>query len=227
MNKPTFTALYEKIHKCRACVSVMHDGVPRKVTCGQSDLLLVMEAPSSTHVWRSGVQCFDVNGKTGSTGKNLETFLNRIGYTIYPALETTLNSGVVIKPKAGFKTAYISDCVMCWPGYKNPKLEKGNRTPTNSECNNCLSQGYLKSEIEIIVPKVAILIGEKAQIIANEMRIKSRILNDLVYFEIPHPSGSNGAKWSPFIKNCTLIAEIKAALFSQQGDAPEPPSAAR
>jgi len=226
-NAQSLVRIFNEVRLCCRCENVRRDGAARRISCSKSDLFVVMEAPSSSHVWRSGVQCFDPFGQLGTTGKNLEKFLNSIGYTVYPEIEIRLDDDHLIRCAKPLKPAYISDMVMCWPGYESTKEQKGNRSPTEQECRTCFGMGFLQREIEIIRPKVVLVVGKKAQGIFRKLELQTTIFQGMGYFDIPHPSGANGANWYPFIRDVDRVNSIRKALSTQQGDEPELTSTAR
>lgn len=67
---------------------------------------------------------------------------------------------------------YVTNAVLC-----NPRDEKGNNaTPNNTEISNCST--FLKSQIDLINPKVIITLGAKALLALNEIENHSLTLKE-------------------------------------------------
>jgi len=127
--------LYKEIYSCQKCKKdVDSDKALITVQSLPVDLLVLTESlgPSTAKV--TGVDFQRIDGSISTTGKRLESFLNTLGYTLY---DNT------------YKHAYCSDIIKCYPKIKN----------LISIAKKCMSKGFLEREIEIIQPKVILLMG--------------------------------------------------------------------
>lgn len=154
------TSLYEKIRQCHICPKMNMEKALRRadaVTLG-TDTFIISQALAKTQLRRSGVNFFNLEGDPENTGKKLEQFLNKFDRTIYPHQQVMLSSGAIIPQcKDGFLPVYNTEITQCYPG-KKPS-GKGDRNPKVGEIGNCIGQGFIKREIEIIRPKLLLLMG--------------------------------------------------------------------
>jgi len=142
--------LYRDIHACEQCLgdSGCHMApdeervVRRVVTRGAtSPLFLVGQAYGPDTQRRSGLPYTYPNGSLSQTGRVLDEFLGRIGFTIDPM-------GVL-------PYAYSSDIVQRYPGPAS--TGGGDRRPTAREVANCGE--WLESELLIVLPRVVVCLG--------------------------------------------------------------------
>jgi len=105
-----------------------------------SKVFVVGQALSRNAQRKSGLPYVLPNGRLSQTGRKLDAFLGAFDYTIDPNSER--------------QYAYSSDLVQHYPG----KASGGDRRPTRVERNNC--SVWLKRELELIRPRVVILLGE-------------------------------------------------------------------
>lgn len=145
-------SLHEQVHACTACVGQPGCGitidpkrVPRKQPkqASRSELLLVGEALGPGTQRLSGLPYLEPDGSLRSTGRTLNAFLARFGYTI--------------QPEGSDRYAYSTDLVRCFPhepGSNEP------RPPTAAEVATCAE--WLEMEIAVLRPKVVILLGRLA-----------------------------------------------------------------
>jgi uracil-DNA glycosylase family 4 len=124
----------------------------------KADIFIVSQALAENQLRKTGVNFFSEDGQLGSTGKNLEKFLNKIERTVYPPNSVLLNNSRQI-PKRNLKyvSVYNSEIVQCYPG--KDKNRKGDRRPSAEEVKYCLRSGFLLREIEILRPKILLLMG--------------------------------------------------------------------
>jgi uracil-DNA glycosylase family 4 len=194
-------------------------------------VFIVSQALAANQLRRSGVNFFDEKGSLGNTGSNLEKFLNLFDRTVYPFQEIILPEGVKIpKCRLGFKSVYNTEITQCYPG----KGIKGDRKSTKEEMANCISKNFILEEIEIIRPKLLLLMGclsrnsffelvleeaypesltEHIENISNmEIPIK-KFKNgiDLLVLPIQHASGAN-PEFHKMLRNEKLINLIKKSL---------------
>lgn len=156
--------VYRDIQKCDLCPNMDREKALRRQEAIDlnADVFIVSQALAEKQMRKSGVNFFDENGKLGSTGKNLEAFLNLIGRTVYPPIDVALENGATIpKRNANCKSVYNMEIAHCYPG--KDKTKKGDRKPTAKEIKNCLSQGFLLGEIEIMKPKLLLLMGRTSR----------------------------------------------------------------
>ena len=144
---------YEKVHVCDRCFNsfgckLKYDSfkVRRKVLEGALDskIFIIAQSIAERTQRLSGMPYTYTDGRLSSTGKKLEGYLSLIGYTIIP--------------NSGRKLVYSSDIVHCYPGKKNNG--NGDNKPNPQEVKNCYV--WLSKEIEIIKPKVLLLLGKVA-----------------------------------------------------------------
>jgi uracil-DNA glycosylase len=156
--------IYQNIQNCDVCPYMDHEKALRRPEAIDihADVFIVSQTLAEKQMRKTGVNFFNENGKLGSTGKNLEAFLNLIGRTVYPPTEVTLENGATIsKRNTNYTSVYNVEVANCYPG-KN-KSKKGDRKPSTEEIENCLYQGFLIREIEIIKPKLLILMGKTSR----------------------------------------------------------------
>jgi uracil-DNA glycosylase family 4 len=105
-----------------------------------SKVFVVGQALSRKAQRKSGLPYLLPNGRLTQTGRKLDAFLASFDYTI--------------NPKSERQYAYSSDLVQHYPG----KVGRGDRRPSSTERNNCST--WLKRELELIRPRVVILLGK-------------------------------------------------------------------
>jgi uracil-DNA glycosylase family 4 len=128
----------------------------------QADIFIVSQSLAENQLRRTGVNFFAGDWELGSTGKNLEKYLNRIGRTVYPPIDIRLDNGVSIrKREESFISVYNTEITQCFPGKR--KVGKGDRQPNAEEINNCLKKGFLWQEIKILKPKIVMLMGRMSR----------------------------------------------------------------
>jgi hypothetical protein len=109
---------------------------------------MISQALAQTQLRLSGIDFFTLKGKLDRTGRNLESFLNTFGRTVFPYRAVGLPSGATIpKCKNGFLPVYNTDLVQCFPGKKGPGKD---RPPSPTEIHTCVGQGFIKEELKII-----------------------------------------------------------------------------
>ena len=145
-------ALYGDILRCETCFgapgcSIEHDQerVRRWVvdTSLASDVFLIGEALGPQTQRKSGVPYQLANGLLSQTGKTLDDFLRRFGYSIDPG--------------SRLKYAYSTDLIQHYPG----RTANGDQTPKRQEIENCSE--WLRKELELVRPKVVISLGRLAK----------------------------------------------------------------
>jgi hypothetical protein len=132
--------LYHEIHVCHLCPKMdPFKALRRPEAIDLSmDVFIVSQALAEGQLRQSGVNFFTAEGGLGSTGRNLETFLNQFHRTVYPPREVRLASGVVIPPaSAPLRSVYNTELTQCFPGKGSTGTD---RAPTATEIATCLRQ---------------------------------------------------------------------------------------
>ncbi len=188
------------------------DVVKRKVDAidPNSRLFIAGEAYAKTQVRLTGINWFDQKGELGPAGRNLQLILGCLGYTVRPPAPVRIQDSWVESRENGLSTAYTTDIFPCHP--------PSGGAPSGREVADALEQGFLLRELEILRPKVILLLGDKGyrafykNVLQREARENiSDVFRELSHrsrFElyrgatvIPffHPSPRNG-HFSPWLK---------------------------
>lgn len=196
----------------------------------KTDVFIISQSLAMNQLRFSGVNFFNKKGILGNTGKNLEKFLNNFNRTIYPEKEIKLsNSASIPIGNLNYIPVYNTEIVQCYPGKNN----KGNRSPTFQEIYNCLNNNFLINEINIIKPKLLLLMGRVSYetffkyILKEKLELPlSKYISKIEYSEIPckiigsrniyilpiqHASGAN-PKFNNLINNKNIIDKIIKCL---------------
>ena len=218
MHKKSIQNLYSEIQKCTLCNSTISKKVIRKIDSVnlKSDVFVIAEAMAPNQVRVSGINYFDVNGTLGNTGKFFEKFLNKFEHSVHP----------------GNNCIYHTEIVHCFPGYEIKSNKKTIRRPTKIEINNCINQKFIQKEIELIKPKIILLMGKVSyetfynyflkispkEILSNKINSISETKEFETYNGIPiipiqHASGAN-PRFNQMLENKELIELIKQILQS-------------
>lgn len=163
----------------------------------------------------SGINYFYVNGKIGNTERYLEKFLNLFDCTVYPCKRNCV---------------YHTEIVHSFSGYVMKNGRKSIRRPSKKEIFESVKSNILSDEIELIKPKVLLLIGNTAYVTFYKYFLKRDIENNLtreterisesgeyyVYDGIPvipiqHSSGVN-PRFNLMLRNQKLIDMIVGIL---------------
>ena len=122
----------------------------------KTDTFIISQTLAENQLRKSGVNFFGLDGKLGNTGKNLEKFLNIFHRTVYPHEPIHLSNGVLITEcQKNLSFVYNTEICQCYPG----KNKGSDRLPNKKEIFNCISKKFLLKEIEIIQPKLILLMG--------------------------------------------------------------------
>jgi len=181
-----------------------------------SKVMVIAEAMAPEQVRLSGVNYFFKDGTIGNTGKSLEKFLNKFGYTVYPD-----------KPNC----VYHTEIVHGFPGYEIKNERKYIRRPTKKEILLSIESGILQKEIEIVQPKLILLMGNTAYqsfyTYFLGIKPKNNLTKEIVeisntkifkrYMNIPiipiqHSSGAN-PRFRQMLENHNLISLIQQLLI--------------
>ena len=232
--KQTLATLYARIHNCHICTKMDRDKALRRedaVTL-ETDTFLISQALAETQLRKSGVNFFSAEGELGSTGRNLERFLNQFDRTVYPYREVKLSSGATIpKCREGFLPVYNTELTQCFPG---KKPSRNDRPPSVGEIRNCIGQHFIEQEIKIIRPKLLLLMGAKSRnsfhryfldrvstknlgedidSIVRDAKLPTVEVSGLEISVLPiqHASGANPSFWK-MLRNQPLTELIRRAL---------------
>jgi len=213
MLKQSLQELYSQIQKCTMCNSTISEKVIRKIESVNlnSKVFVIAEAMAPSQVRVSGINYFDVNNNIGNTGKSFEKFLNKFGYSVYPDKNCI----------------YHTEIVHCFPGHQMKSDKKSIRRPTKTEINNCINRNFIQKEIELIKPKIILLMGKVSyetfynhflkitpkEILSNKIDLISKTgkfetYNNIPIIPIQHASGAN-PRFNQMLENTDLIELIK------------------
>jgi len=207
--------VYAAVHECRRChayagghVEPDPEKVRRKVSerSVDSEIVLVGQSLAKSQVRLSGVPFHDIHMSLSRGGNYLEGYFNTIGYTLKP-------------DRLDRKLVYTTDMVQCFPGRKVKGT--GDNIPSGREINACLD--WFMQEIEIVDPKVIILLGAPAARIFFEhvFGCKAKRISDLYLkrhdyergdtlrsvYVLPHPSSMVKRKSEIFRKSFAMIRQ--------------------
>ncbi len=185
--------LHTEISDCRACEIAGYLACARPVSGRQGPpdarVMVIGQAPGRITVERALM----FGGPSGGT---LERWLERAGFA----------------PGALRREIYLSALTRCDPG-RSPK-GRGDRKPSPVEVGLC--RHWLERELELIHPRVILLVGG----MAIEMFLGSSRLDDVVgqtfardgvtLIPLPHPSGVS--RWLNDPAHATLVARALARL---------------
>ena len=227
--------LYREIYECHICQNMdllkelrNHEAIDKNM-----DVFIVSQALAEGQLRKSGVNFFTEEGCLGSTGRNLEKFLNQFNRTVFPPRSVPLASGAVVQKAASpLLSVYNTELTQCYPG---KKVQGGDRVPNGAEIDNCLKQGFLKREVSLVKPKLLLLMGDKSRkafykifnrsqpckeklgehierIVTTGRTPTFKIGNEQVYaLPIQHASGAN-PRFYGMLKNRSLIRLIRNLL---------------
>jgi uracil-DNA glycosylase len=152
---------------------------------------------------------------------------------VYPPREITTPSNSIIEKRSHTKiSVYNTEIAQCFPGRKE---NREIRNPTKIEMRNCAEMCFIERELELIRPKLVILMGKKSwssfyeivlektlrqnnlskriEEICQQSEIPTECIGDFEFKCLPiqHASGAN-PRFSTMIKNNTLVELIKEVL---------------
>ena len=226
--------LYSEIHNCHICPKMDKIKLQRNIESvdENSTVFILSQALAEKQLRESGVNFFKNDGLVGDTGRELEKFLNQFKQTIYPPRDIILeNRNIIRKGNHGYESVYNTEITQCYPG--KAKI-KGDRLPEKYEIQNCIDTRFLFSEINLIKPKIILLMGRLStqtfykyilkkenklsltalidQIIIENKIPKINIFgNEIAYLPIQHASPAN--PWfKKMCKNEKLITLINTFI---------------
>ncbi|MBS3908072.1 MAG: hypothetical protein KGZ93_00335 [Actinobacteria bacterium] len=197
------------------------------------DVLIVSQSLAANQLRRSGVNFFKADGTIGATGVILDRFLRKFGRTVHPPNTVVLSNGNVIsRREEGLRSVYNTEIAQCYPGKALGK--SGDRRPTPIELTTCTNQGFLLEELQIVNPKLVLLMGsasfegfyENMLGLTPSCGLTQEIDNIVKNWEIPnlcvsgttikvlpiqHASGAN-PRFSKMANDPLLIDLIRGAL---------------
>jgi uracil-DNA glycosylase len=156
--------LYVEIRNCHVCPRMDREKSLRLIQAvnTESDVFIISQTLAANQLRKSGVNFFQADGHLGNTGKSLEGFLNSFQRTVYPQQEVTISSSVTI-PKCNprYSTVYNTEIAQCYPGKNGDG--SGDRAPANQELQRCIGKGFLIREMELIRPRLLLLMGKASR----------------------------------------------------------------
>lgn len=164
VNPDELSNLYIDIQNCHVCPQMASEKALRLVQAvnTESDVFIISQALAANQLRKSRVNFFQADGHLGNTGKSLEGFLNSFRRTVYPQQAVMIFSGGTIpKCKPGYITVYNTEIAQCYPG-RNAR-GRGDRAPADQELQRCVGKGFLAREIELIRPKLLLLMGRASR----------------------------------------------------------------
>ena len=226
--------IYNDIYHCHICPKMDPFKEKRNISAvsHKTKVFIISQALAEKQLRLSGVNFFQMDGNLGSTGKQLEKFLNLFNQTVFPPQEIILKNGAKIqKHNDTHIPVYNTEITQCFPG----KGIKGDRKPDTSEIKNCLDKNFLFNEIKIIKPKLLLLMGRLSIktfykfILGNEPNISTNEMidnivseekvpecdldgNKIGFLPIHHASGANNRYYPKMLKNLKLIKLVKGFL---------------
>jgi uracil-DNA glycosylase len=228
--------LYCRIRDCHLCPMMDAEKCLRRtdaVSVEEMDVLIVSQSLAANQLRRSGVNFFMADGTIGATGLILHRFLRKFGRTVYPPSGVVLSNGNVIsRREEGFRSVYNTEIAQCYPGKALGK--NGHRRPTPIELSACTKQGFLLEELQIVNPRLVLLMGSASYegFYENVLRLIPRrgltqeIENIVAKMEIPdfcvsgrmlkvlpiqHASGAN-PRFAKMANDPLLMQLIRGAL---------------
>jgi uracil-DNA glycosylase len=161
MKKNELEKIYCNIANCHICPKMDKKKALRKsdAVSPKTDVFIISQALAEGQLRESGVNFFSRTGEPGDTGRRLEQFLNKFNQSVYPFQKIVLQDGEIVPDKSkNFSSVYNTEITQCYPGKSLSK--KGDRIPEKLEIINCFNQGFLHAEINIIKPKLLLLMGK-------------------------------------------------------------------
>lgn len=226
--------LYSEIQGCKICPKMDNFKMQRNINSvdENSAVFILSQALAEKQLRESGVNFFKNDGQVGDTGRELEKFLNQFSQTIHPPKKIILENGNIIDKSINeFQSVYNTEITQCYPGKGKTK---GDRLPEKNEIQNCINTGFLFSEINLIKPKLILLMGRLSTqtfykyilkkecklsltSMINQIVVEGKIPtinifgNEIAYLPIQHASPVN-PNFKKMCKNENLITLINTYL---------------
>ena len=214
--KEQLFAVFEDIYYLNVCGKDIQK-VRRDIskTNLNSKVMIIAEAMAPEQVRLSGVNYFYKDGRIGSTGKSLERFLKLFNHSVYPSNPNCI---------------YHTEIVHSFPGYVIKNGKRSIRRPNKREIKKSINKHILEREIDIIKPKIMLLMGNTAYQtfykyilnIKNERNLTKEIehvskkgeynlYDNIPVISIQHSSGAN-PRFTQMLKNGKLVSIIRRIL---------------
>jgi uracil-DNA glycosylase family 4 len=185
------TALQQRIRSCRLCQEHGYIPVAHPIVSGRADdrIFVIGQAPGHRSVAR------DIPF-SGPGGRILQKWLEQAGFP----------------PGYLHEYTYLSSLTHCDPG-KNPR-GNGDRRPSPAEVALC--RPHLEAELNIVRPKVVLLIGTMAiETLLGKAKLEdiigtSQERNGMLFLPLPHPSGVS--RWLNDSEHQQLLQKALAIL---------------
>lgn len=155
----TLASLHSMVSGCNLCADMLDTSkVTRCSAAGpqQSSLFIVSQALARDTQRVSGIPYVLPSGVLSETGKSLERFLNRLGFSLLPTRKLMNGDIQISLAPNGCRQVYNSEIVQCFPGRLD--AGEGDKFPTLA-AKLCMEQQFLKLEIELVDPSVILLLG--------------------------------------------------------------------
>jgi uracil-DNA glycosylase len=174
--------LYENIHQCTKCYNsagckIKPDSNRVQRVAIQdtlaSKIFLVGQALGEETQRLSGIPyTWPRSFELSVAGRKLQKHLDRLGYCIPHHYGSD-----------GRRMVYSSDIVQCWPGFERSRNRDDK--PTRQEICNCSS--WLLSEIELVRPRIVVLLGRIAANVFFERHLGQKVkrLGTVLHDEYP------------------------------------------
>jgi uracil-DNA glycosylase family 4 len=185
------TVLQQRIRSCRLCQEHGYIPLAHPIVSGRADdrIFVIGQAPGHRSVAR------DIPF-SGPGGRILQKWLEQAGFP----------------PGYLHEHTYLSSLTHCDPG-KNPR-GNGDRRPSPAEVALC--QPHLEAELNIVRPKVVLLIGTMAiETFLGKAKLEdiigtSQERNGMLFLPLPHPSGVS--RWLNDSEHQQLLQKALAIL---------------
>lgn len=203
--------LYQEIIQCTNChPNVYPSRVPRRVLENSlnSEIVLMAQAPGKSGVRISGVHWNKEDGTLTKGGSFLDKQLALINYSV------NIRNNAMPRP-------YTTNVLQCWTGRARDVKRKRDREPEGMELEYCAK--WWRKELEIIQPKIIVLLGAPAidcfsQVIGKKWKLAEMLKNNgesitigdikLKVFGLPHPTAGYKEHNEPYRKQSQLYREV-------------------
>jgi uracil-DNA glycosylase family 4 len=201
--------LYQQIFQCNCCQpKVIDSKVKRQVMENtlDSEIVLMAQAPGACGVRISGVHWNKEDGSLTRGGSFLDNQLTIINYSV------DFHNKTAPRP-------YTTNVLQCWTG--RVVDSKRDRTPTKTELEKC--KKWWQKELEIIQPKIMVLLGAKATeslaqtidkkwVFAKMLKCQGEHIPiwdmELKVFFLPHPAGPFKETNDPYRTKSQIYQEV-------------------
>ena len=199
--------LYQQIFQCRECQNIIPSKVQRQVLENtlNSEIVLMAQAPGVCGVRISGVHWNKEDGSLIGGGIFLNNQLALIEYSVR-------QNNPVPRP-------YTTNVLQCWTGRDGDRSR--DRPPAEKELETC--KKYWQEELNIIQPKILVVLGKKATESLSKVIEQNWIFADMLnckvenipigeikvtVFFLPHPSAPYKERNAPYRTKSELYRDI-------------------